>query len=312
MTSLHFAQISDIHISAQGDHHDQLSGHAADFLAHIVAELNQMETLDFVLISGDLFDTAVQTELEEFQAAIAPLQKPYYVIPGNHDRREPGSTVGLTRHEFAQIFNPQVAARPMDPTLQAGYWSLEVAEGVQLLGLDSIVDEDWNGRVDAPQLAWLEEELKRHADKFVMVTIHHPLHKLAPIDDIPRWRKFVCDNGSELLAIFERQPQVKIVLTGHHHLSKADRLGERLHLACPAVGLYPCAYRSLHLSQPAEGGWQVEWRTHSATTEATIALAREKMHSAWLEVADMSPDFVELHIDLAKGSESDQAGKVVW
>jgi hypothetical protein len=36
------------------------------------------------------------------------------------------------------------------------------------------------------------------------------------------------------------------------------------------------------------------------------------MHSTWLEVVGMSPDFVELHIDLAKGSESDQAGKVVW
>lgn len=311
MTSLHFAQISDIHISAQGDHHDILSGQSAGFLRRIVTELNHMETLDFVLISGDLFDMAVQSELEQFQAAIATLKKPYYVIPGNHDRREPGSEVGLTRHEFAQIFNPQVDARPTDPRLQTGYWSLAVAEGVQLLGLDSIVDEDWNGLVDATQMAWLENELKKHVAKFVIVAIHHPLHKLAPIDDIPRWHKFVCDNGPELLAVFDQHPQVKMVLTGHHHLSKAERLGERLHLASPAVGLYPCAYRTLHLTQQAEGRWQVKWHTHPATDAATIALAREKMRSTWLEVVGMPVDFVDMHVVLAAGGEMDRAGQII-
>ena len=54
MTNLHFAQISDIHFSVLGDQYDMLSSQAADFLAAIVTNLNQIEELDFVLVVGQL------------------------------------------------------------------------------------------------------------------------------------------------------------------------------------------------------------------------------------------------------------------
>ena len=310
MTILHFAQISDIHISALGDRYDMLSGQSAGFLRRICRELNRLDSLDFVLITGDLADTAAQSEFDQFQTIIKQLHKPYYIIPGNHDRRDAEQTEGLTRHDFARYFNPQIEDRPTDPAWQAGYWSRPVAEGVQLIGLDSIVDDDWNGRVDEMQWAWLEAELAQHADKFVMVAIHHPLHKLAPIDDLPKWGKFVCDNGPELLALFDQHPQVKLVLTGHHHLNKAEEVGQRLHLACPAMGLYPCAYRTLTLSDQPDGRWQLTWQTHSATDAATVTLARERMYTTWLEHVGMPVEFVEEHIALAVGGEWDRAGAV--
>lgn len=310
INSLHFAQISDIHISDLGNHHDLLSGQSASFLSRIVAELNRIEDLDFVLISGDLFDTASQTEFEQFQAAIHPLQKPFFVIPGNHDRRNAEATEGLTRHDFARHFNPQIEQRSTRPESQVGYWSVEVHSEVQLIGLDSIVDDDWNGRLDAEQVAWLESELRQHAEKLILVAIHHPLHKLAPIDDHPQYRKFVCDNGPELLALLDQHPSVKLVLTGHHHQSKADRLGERLHLACPAVGLYPCAYRTLRLAPQPANGWQITWQTQPATDPETTAEARRCMAEAWGEVG-FAPDFVELHIQLAFGTAHDRSGSIL-
>jgi len=105
---IHFAHISDIHISAQGDSYDMLSGRAGNFLTDIVARLNQQVDLNFVLITGDLFNQANPPELSLFQRAIQALQKPYYVIPGNHDRGETDSPDGLTRLEFAERFNPQI------------------------------------------------------------------------------------------------------------------------------------------------------------------------------------------------------------
>src|SRR5688572_14669221 len=194
MTTLNFAQISDIHISALGDHHEMLSGQSAGFLADIVSRLNQREDLDFVLITGDLLDTAHPSELEQFEQAVQALKTPYYVIPGNHDRRELKQPTGLTRHQFAQRFNPQVATRPTEEIYQSAYWSINLTPEIQLIGLDSIRDTDWGGIVDEPQLAWLEEQLLAHADKLIMITVHHSLHGLAPIDDIPEWRYFVCDN----------------------------------------------------------------------------------------------------------------------
>ena len=132
MTNLHFAQISDIHFSVLGDQYDILSSQAADFLAAIVTNLNQIEELDFVLITGDLFVTAHQQEFDQFQQAIQGLQKPYYVIPGNHDHRSPDSSEGLTRRQFARHFNPQFKARPTSPGAQPGPWCVPLA-GLSIL-----------------------------------------------------------------------------------------------------------------------------------------------------------------------------------
>ncbi|HMQ56016.1 MAG TPA: metallophosphoesterase [Anaerolineae bacterium] len=310
MTALSFAHLSDIHISSLGNHDELLSGQAAAILARLVAALNAQPELEFVLISGDLFDQADRGELEQFQRVIAGLEKPCYIIPGNHDRRPADSQAGLTRREFAEWFNPQVNARPTAPADQAGYWSVAIRPNVQLIGLDSIRDRDWGGEIDAPQLAWLAAELAEHADKLIILTVHHPLHRLAPVDDLPEWRHFVCDTGPELLARLDRHPAVKLVLTGHHHFSKVDQLGRRLHIATPSICMYPCAYRTLRLSSQTEGRWRIEWHSQPTVDAETMALAEKLMLEAWQQ-AGFSRDFVEEHIELARGTETDRNGSVV-
>ncbi len=310
MTALHFAQISDIHISSRGDYLDMLSGRSADLLAEVLAHLNQMGDLDFVLISGDMFDTADHQELGRFQQVVSAWSKPCYIIPGNHDRCNLDRAQGLTRHEFYRLFNPQVEARPGAPRAQAGYWSVTVRPDIQLIGLDSIRDEDWGGIIDSLQLEWLKNECEAHADKLIMLAVHHPLHGLAPIDDHPDWVNFVCDNGQEVLALLDDHPQVRLVLTGHHHLAKAESFAGRLHLACPALVTYPCAYRTLRLTRQSSGVWRLEWRTHFATDEATMAEARDRMVSSWIGEG-FEPDFVEGYARLALGSPGDRNGETL-
>jgi 3',5'-cyclic AMP phosphodiesterase CpdA len=276
-------------------------------LAALVADLNRQADLDFVLITGDLVNTPTPASIALFEQAIQSLEKPYFIIPGNHDRRDPGEE-GLTRREFARRFNPQFQARPAVPEAQAGYWSVAVRPEVQLIGLDSIRDENWGGVIGLAQMEWLEQELAVQAGNFVILAVHHSLHRLAPIDDNPDWRYFVCDNGPEMLALLDQYPQVKVVLTGHHHQTKADLLGQRLHLACPALAVYPCAYRTLRLQQTSTGGWQVEWSTHSVTDDAVRAEARQKMVEAW-QGAGFDRDFVDLHARLAYGSQLDRQGR---
>ncbi|MCB0208541.1 MAG: metallophosphoesterase [Anaerolineae bacterium] len=312
MTSLHFAQISDIHFSSLGSHHELLSDHASDILAGIIADLNRQADLDFVLITGDLFDIADQAEFDQFQAAIKQLDKPYYIIPGNHDRRTLDRTAGLTRRDFARHFNPQFNQRPTAPEAQAGYWSITVDPQVQIIGLDSIRDADWGGVIDDLQLRWLEQELDTHSDKFVIVAVHHPLHKLAPVDDHPNFTKFVCSNGPQLLDVLDAHPQVKLVLTGHHHQTKVDNLGDRLHAAAPSTTIYPLAYRTFRLAQPDGGRWQIDWQTHNAADPQLIDQARAAMIDAWHNAAGFDLDFVEQHVVLALGNEADRHGNHIF
>jgi 3',5'-cyclic AMP phosphodiesterase CpdA len=309
MTHLHFAQLSDIHISAHGDLHDMLSGQAAGFLEDVVNTLNRQSELDFVLITGDVMVEASPTEFDRFRQAIQKLQKPWFIIPGNHDRRDPGSPNGLTRQAFAGHYNPQAQARLADNPAQPGYWSLPAGPEIQLIGLDSIVDDDWGGVINGPQLAWLKQELDSHADKLVIVAVHHPLHPLAPIDGYPGWERFVCRNGPAVLALLDTCPQVKLVLTGHHHLTRADWLGGRLHLACPALCIYPCGYRTVQVSRQGRGPWQVAWQTHPAAPDTIVAGARQLMVEKWGQGRGLDRDFVEAYAGLAMGRVVDRAGQ---
>ncbi|RME72625.1 MAG: hypothetical protein D6784_13155 [Chloroflexi bacterium] len=311
MAQIRFAQISDIHISHRGDLHDMLSGRSAGFLARVIDELNRMADLDFVLFTGDLMVEGAHSELEQFLQAVQTLQKPYYVIPGNHDRREPDDPHGLTRRQFAERFNPQLDSRPPDEYGQVGYWSQEVKPGVQLIGLDSNLDDDWGGIISPAQMAWLEAELSTHAGRLVILAVHHPLHRLSPIDDLPGWNRFVCQNGSDVLALLDRHPQVKLVLHGHHHLTRTDRLNGRVHLACPALAIFPCAYRLVQVDPQTGGTYRIAWQTCPAADEATTAEARRRMFDRWAAGTDLPLTLIEQMVEQAAGRAEDRHGQMV-
>jgi 3',5'-cyclic AMP phosphodiesterase CpdA len=308
MPTVYFAQISDVHISELGDHHDLLAGQATQFLTTAIEHLNRLETLDFVLFTGDLFDTASEWELSQFQKAVGQLLHPYHIIPGNHDRREAEETTGLTRHDFAHHFNPQIDQRPSHPDSQVGYWSREIAPGIQLIGLDSIKDDDWGGMIDQLQSEWLKHELSRQSEKIVLVAIHHPLHSLALIDSDPYYQRFVCDCGSKVSALLDDHPQVKLVLTGHHHLTRIDNFGGRIHIAGPSLTIYPCAYRTIRVESLAGSRQRISWQTHFVLNGEMMTEARQRMVVNWQSETRLAPEVIADFVKSARGSDFDRTG----
>jgi predicted MPP superfamily phosphohydrolase len=82
-------QLSDPHILAPGE---LLYGRfdTAEFLARSVAEIIRLDLLpDVAVITGDLVDHGEPAEYERLRALLSPLTMPVFVIPGNHDAREP-------------------------------------------------------------------------------------------------------------------------------------------------------------------------------------------------------------------------------
>mgnify|MGYP001214907501 CR=1 FL=1 len=154
-----FAQLTDIHLKAGGrfayKYSDTLS-----FLRAVVAHLNAFRPLlDFVVISGDLVDLGTGDEYELFRREIAPLEMPFYVIPGNHDHRD------VMRKAFADH-----DYLPPDGPLQ---FSID-QEGLRIIGLDTSVPGHPEGHFDAGQQAWLRGELEAHHDQPTLVFMHHP------------------------------------------------------------------------------------------------------------------------------------------
>jgi 3',5'-cyclic AMP phosphodiesterase CpdA len=89
---LRFAWLSDTHVSGAIGAVGSTTG-AAD-LSRTVRDLNAISGIDFVILSGDITEMGSNTELELAKAILDSLNKPYHIIPGNHDTKwsESGAT----------------------------------------------------------------------------------------------------------------------------------------------------------------------------------------------------------------------------
>src|SRR6185437_11207260 len=75
-TEFKFAHVSDTHIG---------SNHADEDLRRTVASINSDSTLKFVIITGDVTDFGTDAEFHLAKQILDSLNKPWHIIPGNHD-----------------------------------------------------------------------------------------------------------------------------------------------------------------------------------------------------------------------------------
>jgi outer membrane protein assembly factor BamB/predicted phosphodiesterase len=76
--SFRFAFISDTHIGSP-------NGAAEEDLRRTVADINSMDGIAFVVITGDITELGTNGQLRLAKQILDSLKIPYYVIPGNHD-----------------------------------------------------------------------------------------------------------------------------------------------------------------------------------------------------------------------------------
>lgn len=73
-----FAFISDTHIGSP-------NGGAEEDLRRTVADINAMDDIAFVVLTGDITELGTNRELATAKRILDSLDIPYYIIPGNHD-----------------------------------------------------------------------------------------------------------------------------------------------------------------------------------------------------------------------------------
>ena len=193
------AQISDTHIKPEG----RLAYRRVDtalLLARCLEHLQRLTPMpDVVLVTGDLVDAGLDEEYLRLRRLLSSLPMPVYVIPGNHDAREPlrrvfGDDGYLPRSgEFLQYV---VDRHP-----------------VRLVGLDTLVPGQGGGRLGPDRLAWLDARLSEAPGRPTLVFMHHPpfatgLHGM----DVQ-----ALEDGAALGAVIRRHPQVERVTCGHVH-----------------------------------------------------------------------------------------------
>jgi 3',5'-cyclic-AMP phosphodiesterase len=269
LSPLTFAHITDVHLAEHGDSWGTLGSLSEHLLAKAIDRFNAQDDVAFVLITGDVLDRATPGELELFNALIGKLRKPWHYVPGNHDGyHDPDSPETLAPQEAVARIDPRLADPAPGP--QRAFYSRAVADGLRLIGLDSRLPGTWNGLIGAEQLAWLRAELDACRDDQVIVATHHPLHNLSARNKQPWWSNFICDNGPEVEALLDAHPNVRLVLSGHHHASQLRERRSRLHVSTSALSGYPCAYRTIRLTPgDGPGAVHVQVETVSLADEGT-------------------------------------------
>jgi Icc protein len=210
------AQISDTHITTPGKLAYGVVDTAAG-LARAVAALCRLDPApDITVVTGDLVDRGEPEEYAYLRSLLAPLRMPVFVIPGNHDVREP------MRDAFvADGYLPN-----------AGYLNYAV-EGypLRIIGLDTLVPGEAGGRLCEDRLRWFDVALAAAPDRPTVVLMHHPPFAtgIAPMDQMG------LGGSADFAEIISRYPQVERICCGHVHRAIDRRLGGTIAGTAPST-----------------------------------------------------------------------------
>lgn len=207
------AQITDLHVRPDNA---PLSGRifTRRMTADAIAALNEIAP-DLVILTGDLTDSGTPEEYALLRAELDRLVPPYFMIPGNHDMRDP-MRAAFPEHSYLP------AEGPMN-------WVVD-EHPVRIIGLDSIVEGQSHGELAPETLSWLAARLSEAA-RPTIVALHHPPFAtgMNGMDGI------FCRNGAALAAIIARHAHVERVIAGHVHRPIATRWAGTTAMIAPAV-----------------------------------------------------------------------------
>ena len=258
-----------------------------------------------MLITGDLTHNGARASHERLLAHLARLEHHgvrTLVIPGNHDVNCPNARryVGdkatpvstIDRDEFVRLYarHGYDAQSRRDPASLS--YACEPLPGWVILGIDSNRDEDNRlrsrgdtadvyhnaGRVKPQTLQWLREQATeaQRQGKRVIAMMHH--HLLEHVDGEARFLpNYIIANHDEVARTLA-DCGVRMVLTGHLHITDAVADGRVTDIATGSASMYPMPMRMLTLDRKA-GTVQVatQW---VALSDSLQRQAREQVEHA--------------------------------
>lgn len=191
--SVRLLQITDTHLFANPEGQLLAMVSAQSLAAVLNAVSANPHPYEAVLATGDLSQDHSPESYLRFADMMAPLGKPIYWLPGNHDD-------SLVMNE--QLHNAGISEA-----------KLLVGEHWLVLLLDTQVRGKPHGRLADHQLALLDGVLRRYPQHHVLIALHH---QAVPVGCA--WLdQHNLKNADELFTVLARHPQQKTILFGHVH-----------------------------------------------------------------------------------------------
>ncbi len=262
-----FAWISDNHLGS--------FAYAEDDLRQAIEDINAQDSIEFVILSGDLTEFGVTSEFALLQRMIDSLQKPYYMVDGNHDVNwsENGTTT------FENFFTGNAPRFCFD------------AHGIRFIGCGS-------GpmlRMGAPhipreEINWLKRVLDTTDVNLPIIFVNH----------FPQFEEIA--NSYEVTNILKKY-NVQYILCGHFHVNSTKQYN----------GLTSVLGRSLLRRSDPMGGYNIVTVTEDSifVAERTV---KGPTHPIWFRgtLTEMSlPKGEDMEVSYAINEEYPQV-KELW
>lgn len=177
-----FALVTDTHIGGEGADED---------LQRTVDDINLIDSLAFVIISGDVTEFGSDAELRKAKEILDALRKPWYIIPGNHDTKWSESGA----NSFRVIFGDEAFA------FTQGEWLFTGTNSGPNMRMGP-------GQIPRENIVWIDSVLNVPANrKMKVVSVNH-----YPLDEgLNNWYELT-DRLKKL--------DTRLALCGHGHSNR--------------------------------------------------------------------------------------------
>ncbi|MFQ5956681.1 MAG: metallophosphoesterase family protein [Candidatus Brocadiales bacterium] len=262
-----FAYVTDSHLSITGKNGAALKAESVKIFEDVLHQINSMKDLNFILFGGDNWDNTDKgtPDVDKFLDMVKDLKVPYLIQFGNREASPMPPGDPTDKKEFVRLFRGH--------GFREGtfWWDVEVMPGVVVLGLDTSIRGHNDGAMPEEEIQWLKERLEGNGGKFIIVLTHHLFLPTWTPKEIPRWDKnYLIANSERVRPLIEGSRKVKLVLSGHHHVTKIDVINKLPYISSPATVQYPHAFRTFYVN-----GNTAKLQFHQIRSREIISLGRE-------------------------------------
>ena len=193
-------QISDLHVAPPGSKAD-LRFRAAEHMSRAVEHMRGLARQpDLWLATGDLVEKGTAEEYALLRDLLAPVDRPIYVIPGNHDDRE---TLRAAFADWGYL-----------PACEGAFLQYTVEDhALRLIALDTLLPGKSRGELCDERLAWLDARLAEAPERPTLIFMHHPPFRTG-LWHMDKQRVTTADRLGEVVA---RHNQIVQIVCGHLH-----------------------------------------------------------------------------------------------
>jgi len=269
--SFNFAHITDLHLDVNGESNWQYREKSIPLFIDALRQLQRLPKLNFVVFGGDQihYGPNDKESLDVFQKWTAHLNMPYYVLLGNTEVSPVAGVSKLNKEDFIRAWTSR-GLRPGHTS-----WAFEPVKNVRVIGFDVTVEGKPYGEAGLLELKWLEGELKENkSKKLIILFTHQLLMPASPRDKSPEWSFWMVKNHTRVTEIIGKYPNVRLVVSGHHHASKVETAGKITYVSDPAVVTYPCSFRSFSVTRQG-----IHLRNVALDDKAAVNRAKELLES---------------------------------